>query len=287
MTIQELTALYPMGQLQKTPKTETAYLSLPIDHQYFCLPIDALSKSEAQLLMLLFSPKKTAPVDLERHPWYGFLFEEVPYHLEEDTFRALQFSIQLRDDFLKTEWQQALYDMFPQIVDLFFLTDNSGVFIERQQKDNLMPDELEGIFTTLDADFETTTTVFIGTSFHTKENFVAQFQEERTIFTEESSFAKARKVFSLANVALHYFTKDSLTNSPLMQSFQRKLALDNEMRDIILALWHNQGNISSTAKELFMHRNTLQYRLEKFHEQTGFSLKNMDDLILCYLLINQ
>lgn len=287
MTIQELTALYPMGKLQKSSEPDAAFLSLPIDNQYFCLPLDALSTSEAQLLALLFSPKKEASVDPERHPWYGFLFDNLPYDREEGTFRALQFSIQQRDDFLKTEWQQALYDMFPQIVDLFFLTENSGVFVERYQKDNLMPEELEGIFTTLDADFETTTTVFIGTGFHTKDDFAQQFQEERTIFTEESSFAKSRKVFSLANVALHYFTKDSLTNSPLMQGFQRKLSLDNEMRDIILALWHNQGNISSTAKELFMHRNTLQYRLEKFHEQTGFSLKNMDDLILCYLLINQ
>ncbi|NRE28611.1 Fis family transcriptional regulator, partial [Enterococcus faecalis] len=53
------------------------------------------------------------------------------------------------------------------------------------------------------------------------------------------------------------------------------------------ALWKNQGNISSTAKDLFMHRNTLHYRLEKFFEQTGLSLKKMDDLIFCYLLLRK
>ncbi|WP_227869161.1 helix-turn-helix domain-containing protein [Tetragenococcus halophilus] len=46
-----------------------------------------------------------------------------------------------------------------------------------------------------------------------------------------------------------------------------------------------QGNISSAAKELFMHRNTLQYKVDKFQEQTKTNLKKMDDLFLCYLLI--
>ena len=45
------------------------------------------------------------------------------------------------------------------------------------------------------------------------------------------------------------------------------------MEDIIIELWKNFGNISSAAKQLFMHRNTLQYRIEKFDEQTGFNLK--------------
>ena len=62
---------------------------------------------------------------------------------------------------------------------------------------------------------------------------------------------------------------------------------DTDIQPIISALWKNQGNISSTAKDLFMHRNTLHYRLEKFFEQTGLSLKKMDDLIFCYLLLRK
>ena len=58
-----------------------------------------------------------------------------------------------------------------------------------------------------------------------------------------------------------------------------------ELIQIISALWKAQGNISSAAKELFMHRNTLQYKVDKFQEQTKTNLKKMDDLFLCYLLI--
>ncbi|AYW51335.1 hypothetical protein C7H83_13095 [Tetragenococcus halophilus] len=58
-----------------------------------------------------------------------------------------------------------------------------------------------------------------------------------------------------------------------------------EFIKIISKLWEMQGNISSAAKELFMHRNTLQYKVDKFQEQTKTNLKKMDDLFLCYLLI--
>jgi len=42
-------------------------------------------------------------------------------------------------------------------------------------------------------------------------------------------------------------------------------------------------NISETAKEMFIHRNTLQYRLDKFTEKTGFDLKNYHSYITTYL----
>ena len=96
---------------------------------------------------------------------------------------------------------------------------------------------------------------------------------------------KGEPVFSLPQVVLHYFTEAGIKNSLIMQVFRKKLSIDLEMIEIITTLWKNQGNISSTAKELFMHRNTLQYRLEKFHDQTGLSLKSMDDLVLSYLLV--
>lgn len=78
-----------------------------------------------------------------------------------------------------------------------------------------------------------------------------------------------------------------MSQNVLVDHYRRLLNKDTDIQPIISALWKNQGNISSTAKDLFMHRNTLHYRLEKFFEQTGLSLKKMDDLIFCYLLLRK
>lgn len=54
-----------------------------------------------------------------------------------------------------------------------------------------------------------------------------------------------------------------MSQNVLVEYYRRLLNKDTDIQPIISALWKNQGNISSTAKDLFMHRNTLHYRLEK------------------------
>ncbi|QIB26922.1 PucR family transcriptional regulator [Caloranaerobacter azorensis] len=44
-------------------------------------------------------------------------------------------------------------------------------------------------------------------------------------------------------------------------------------------------NISETARKLYIHRNTLIYRLDKIQKDTGFNLRNFDDALEFYLLL--
>ncbi|EGO7946525.1 hypothetical protein FEW58_000670 [Enterococcus faecalis] len=60
---------------------------------------------------------------------------------------------------------------------------------------------------------------------------------------------------------------------------------DSELKKIIIQLWKSQGNVSTTAKSLYMHRNTLINKIEKYFLDSDLNLKNMDDLFFCYLLI--
>ena len=36
------------------------------------------------------------------------------------------------------------------------------------------------------------------------------------------------------------------------------------------------------AQQLYLHRNSLQYKIDKWEELTGLQLKNLTDLALCY-----
>ena len=58
-------------------------------------------------------------------------------------------------------------------------------------------------------------------------------------------------------------------------------ALDNEMRSTIKALFQNQLNLADTAKDLYIHRNTLVYRLDKIQKLTGLDLRKFDDAVCC------
>ena len=45
-------------------------------------------------------------------------------------------------------------------------------------------------------------------------------------------------------------------------------------------LFENNLNVSETSRGLFVHRNTLVYRLEKIRKITGLDLREFDDAIV-------
>jgi DNA-binding PucR family transcriptional regulator len=49
---------------------------------------------------------------------------------------------------------------------------------------------------------------------------------------------------------------------------------DPELFTTIKVFLENNLNASLTAKKLYIHRNTLQYRIDKFIEKTGVQLKD-------------
>lgn len=51
---------------------------------------------------------------------------------------------------------------------------------------------------------------------------------------------------------------------------------DEETKQVINAFFENNLNISETARKLYLHRNTLVYRLEKLHQTTGLDLRRFD-----------
>lgn len=65
--------------------------------------------------------------------------------------------------------------------------------------------------------------------------------------------------------------------------------LDKETLITIYKFFENNLNISETSRNLYIHRNTLVYRLEKLQKLTGIDIKNFDDALtfkIALLLIN-
>ncbi|MCI1722357.1 MAG: helix-turn-helix domain-containing protein [Lachnospiraceae bacterium] len=54
---------------------------------------------------------------------------------------------------------------------------------------------------------------------------------------------------------------------------------DQETITTINAFFDNNLNISETARQLYVHRNTLVYRLEKLNAETGLDIRTFDDAL--------
>lgn len=57
-------------------------------------------------------------------------------------------------------------------------------------------------------------------------------------------------------------------------------SLDHETLFTIQRFFENNLNVSETSRKLFVHRNTLVYRLEKIKKITGLDLREFDDAIV-------
>ena len=58
-----------------------------------------------------------------------------------------------------------------------------------------------------------------------------------------------------------------------------ELEIDDENLKIINKFFENTMNVTQTAEQLYIHRNTLVYRLEKLEKATGLNIRNFDDAL--------
>lgn len=55
---------------------------------------------------------------------------------------------------------------------------------------------------------------------------------------------------------------------------------DEETLTTVGKFFENNLNVSETSRQLYIHRNTLVYRLDKLQKMTGLDLRNFDDAII-------
>ena len=72
----------------------------------------------------------------------------------------------------------------------------------------------------------------------------------------------------------------------VVKEYLHQMIVDqDQIQEIILSLWENSAVLTKTAQQLYLHRNSLQYKIDKWEELTGLQLKELTDLTLCYQLI--
>jgi carbohydrate diacid regulator len=97
------------------------------------------------------------------------------------------------------------------------------------------------------------------------------FENEKTVITYEN-LGIGRLIYQLPTILCQMFLQEVFKKNPID-------ALDQETLLTINKFFENNLNVSETARKLFVHRNTLVYRLEKIKKLTGLDLREFDDAI--------
>jgi len=282
----KLKKLYPTASLSKHPFLEEDTLRIPYKNQWIHIPKANLDNKEVRVLNLLKEEIQPAAFPASHSKWLNFIEgnRENPPHTSHRV-RLIQLVLDKIDEqFEYSIWIDSLTHLFEPVLDVFFVTPDTCYIIQDQGSQLHTQEEIYGMLKTLEDDFSIRTNAYIGQFWQPDHSLKAVFKEEQRIFQEEVSHSHDR-ICSLPDVALRYFTKEALSHSVVMQELQTQIDSQSDWKELIVALWESQGNVSVAAKALFIHRNTLQYRMDRFYESAGLSLKNMNELLLCYLLV--
>ena len=98
------------------------------------------------------------------------------------------------------------------------------------------------------------------------------FETEKNIINYES-LGLGRIIYQLPTTLCEMFLNEVFKKSPIE-------TLDEDTIETINRFFENNLNVSETSRKLYVHRNTLVYRLEKIKKITGLDLREFDHAIV-------
>ena len=98
------------------------------------------------------------------------------------------------------------------------------------------------------------------------------FETEKAIINYEN-LGIGRLIYQLPTTLCEMFLSEVFKKNPID-------SLDQETLGIITKFFENNLNISETSRKLFVHRNTLVYRLGKIKKLSGLDLREFDQAIV-------
>ena len=98
------------------------------------------------------------------------------------------------------------------------------------------------------------------------------FSEEKTIMNFEN-LGIGRLIYQLPTTLCEMFLSEVFKKGSIE-------SLDEETLFTIHKFFENNLNVSETSRKLFVHRNTLVYRLDKIKKLTGLDLREFDNAIV-------
>ena len=209
-------------------------------------------------------------------------------HFNNDASRVV-FLIRVTQD-TDVSVYDVIQNFFPdKTKDLVIDINEKDIALVKEVRPNVDSKDLEklarSICDTLSTEFYCNAVVGIGTRVTGIKDLAHSFKEAQVALEVGKVFDTEKYVINYENLGigrLIYQLLTTLCDMFLKEVFKRGSidSLDQETLFTIQKFFENNLNVSETSRKLFVHRNTLVYRLEKIKKLTGLDLREFDDAIV-------
>ncbi|MEH7377865.1 PucR family transcriptional regulator [Neobacillus drentensis] len=251
-----------------------------IENEWIAIPKAVVTEKELTLLKTIYQlvEYKNPASNSAAKGWDTYLLLDgpLPTCKPETYLRFIQFQFN-SDDTNQSEIESALKGFFSEEVIVIWENSNRGIVIEAGSAIALTEEDLISMTETLESDFYVKISIFFG-KFHPFSNQLrAKYLQEKEYFSFGiANLVNHLNIFTFERVFPAYLAYHlpadlkQMVNQVIFGVFNE----DTEMYSTIKVFLENNLNASLTAKKLYIHRNTLQYRIDKFIDKSGIQLKD-------------
>ena len=209
-------------------------------------------------------------------------------HFATDVPRAVFLVRQIgRCDVTAVDVLQSMFSDKNQ--DFVLSVNEADIAVIKQLPGEVTGEELETIARSIEdklkSELYVKTVIGIGTVAEHLRGLSDSYKEAQTAIDVGKVFDTERSIINYENLGigrLIYQLPTTLCDIYLTEVFKKNSidALDQETLFTINKFFENNLNVSETSRKLFVHRNTLVYRLEKIKKLTGLDLREFDHAIV-------
>lgn len=178
--------------------------------------------------------------------------------------------------------------------DFVTAVDEKSIILVKELKEKTSREEIEDIakhiYSTLSAEAMTNVYVSIGTVVNDLKNVSASYKEAKMALDVGKIFEEGKNVVNYDQLGIGRLIYQ--LPAPLCKMFINEVLhgvsmdqFDEETLATVNKFFENNLNVSETSRQLYIHRNTLVYRLDKLQKMTGLDLRNFDDAIIFKIML--
>lgn len=112
-------------------------------------------------------------------------------------------------------------------------------------------------------------------------------QDFQSLFELYIKYADPSRVYtSNSNLIIDIINKETKKMKILKSIILHKLLQDSQFTKLTESLFENNLNVTKTASDVFMHRNTINNKIDLIKKETGLNIQNFYDALAMYMLLN-
>lgn len=289
---EQIHAIFPQAVLlsQSNDDWDRYHWFKATEQEIIGIPKSTITKKEYELLNTFLTPF------VEQHPilttreklWQGWILgNEYPDEntLFPSSFRFVYFSL-TNQEIDQDVFREAIQGLFPHQMPIIWNNQHEGIIIEEQFQKEREYIEYEQMIDVLMSDFYTKLTLYITPYYHSKNDIRHAYSWGETLFKKMLRY-HPKPVVTYQD-AITYMYLDSLSQehaANITYTLLQPVIEDSDLLHTIQVFLESNSNTTLAAKNLYMHRNSLQYRVDKFIEKTGIDVKQFQGALITYLAI--